>query len=523
MRVSLSLSLAALAALAAPAFAQPAEERLAVLVGANVGEASDEPLRYAESDARRVREALVELGGVRAARATLVLGGGTRPVLDALTEARGRAAELTASGHRVVLLFYFSGHGDDGALHLAGERLPLQALRERLEAIPAAVRLTLLDSCRTGGRAKGVRRGPEFALGLTPTSPEGSVELRAASAGEAAQESEELQGALFTHALLSGLRGAADVDRDGRVTLFELYAYAYRRTLLESGAAVSAQRATLSVELRGAGELVLSQPARAASTLQLPPSPVGRYIVFSLPSGAVMGELSEGALSLPAGQFLVQQQAGARRAVARVDLAWGGTRRLAEKDFVAVSREELVARGGRVELRPYRLSARGGVEVSPGAVELPGLRAGAAFVRLAGPLELEVELCYLRGGARTDGFGGGFQSVSLVPAVGVRALFGAGALSAQAGVEGRYTFAALARPDAERLRAAGLPAEEHLRYPSLGPRLALSGALSLGADFVASATANGAWLFRQERLADGARRLTGRPALGLSLGMGRAF
>ena len=40
-----------------------------------------------------------------------------------------------------------------------------------------------------------------------------------------------LGGSLFTHHLLSAMRGASDSDGDGQVTLFEAYSYAYERTL----------------------------------------------------------------------------------------------------------------------------------------------------------------------------------------------------------------------------------------------------------------------------------------------------
>jgi hypothetical protein len=52
----------------------------------------------------------------------------------------------------------------------------------------------------------------------TTTAPDesrGTVELRASSLGEAAQESAELSGAVFTHFLISGLRGGADAAGRG--------------------------------------------------------------------------------------------------------------------------------------------------------------------------------------------------------------------------------------------------------------------------------------------------------------------
>jgi hypothetical protein len=52
------------------------------------------------------------------------------------------------------------------------------------------------------------------------------------SSGEAAQEWSFLRGSLFTHHLLAALRGAADIDGDGRVSLSEAYTHAFRHTTI---------------------------------------------------------------------------------------------------------------------------------------------------------------------------------------------------------------------------------------------------------------------------------------------------
>ena len=54
------------------------------------------------------------------------------------------------------------------------------------------------------------------------------------SAGEDAQESDDIKGSFFTHHLVSALRGAADEDMDGRVVLEEAYRYTYNETLRAS-------------------------------------------------------------------------------------------------------------------------------------------------------------------------------------------------------------------------------------------------------------------------------------------------
>jgi uncharacterized caspase-like protein len=58
--------------------------------------------------------------------------------------------------------------------------------------------------------------------------------LTASSANEDAQESDEIKGSFFTHALVSGLMGAADRDKNGVVVLEEAYRHAYDATVRAS-------------------------------------------------------------------------------------------------------------------------------------------------------------------------------------------------------------------------------------------------------------------------------------------------
>lgn len=53
----------------------------------------------------------------------------------------------------------------------------------------------------------------------------GKVIITASAANEVSVEKDELQHGVFTYYLLEGLRGAADTDRDGTVTVDEAYRY----------------------------------------------------------------------------------------------------------------------------------------------------------------------------------------------------------------------------------------------------------------------------------------------------------
>src|SRR3569833_658523 len=87
------------------------------------------------------------------------------------------------------------------------------------------------------------------------------VLLSSSGADELSQESRALAGSVFTHHLVSGLRGAADEDGDHQVTVSEAYHYAYGRTRADTAISGAPQRPAFRYELSGQGELVLTKLA----------------------------------------------------------------------------------------------------------------------------------------------------------------------------------------------------------------------------------------------------------------------
>jgi hypothetical protein len=110
--------------------------------------------------------------------------------------------------------------------------------------------------------------------------------------------------------------------------------------------------------------------------------------------------------------------------VAMVDLSWGGRRQLRDRDFRPIAREELVARGGRIELHPWRIEPRVGVEFAPTGAEDVALRAGAALSYAHGSLEYEVEVAFVAGDVTTRGFDGSERSITGGPSISWRNLWG---------------------------------------------------------------------------------------------------
>ena len=147
----------ALAARAAPVYAET--HRVAVLVGHNAGGEGQPTLRWAEDDAGKLADVLVQLGEVRPADLFLVQGKAAIRVRDAITAATTAVRSARrAPDDRVVLYFYYSGHSDGSVIELGHDRLSFADLRALLAATGADVRVVIVDACKSGTLvAKGGR------------------------------------------------------------------------------------------------------------------------------------------------------------------------------------------------------------------------------------------------------------------------------------------------------------------------------------------------------------------------------
>jgi uncharacterized caspase-like protein len=311
-----SLALAAPSAAAGPeAHAAPAAHAAyAVVVGSNRAGEGQKPLRFAQDDAERVREVLLELGGYQPQDVLLVVDPDRERLLEVLDDSARLLRGHRERGEDALFLFYYSGHAKAQALNLGPEDLLLSELDARLEAMEAKVTLVVMDACQAGAlsQIKGAAPAADFSFNATAgLHTEGMAVLASSTATELSQESESLGGSYFTHHLVTGLRGAADQDLDGKVTLSEAYGYAYHRTLVSTaGTAVGKQHVTLETQLRGRGDMVLTQPGEASARLELEPELEAELLLHRLDSQVVGAELHKAAGS-PLGLALVPGRYGA--------------------------------------------------------------------------------------------------------------------------------------------------------------------------------------------------------------------
>src|SRR5262249_39684892 len=154
---------------------------------------------------------LVELGGVPAAQAIVLRQPTLRDVaeaFDAITRQVKEAQRIP--GTRTEVIVYYSGHADEYGLLFGDDRYSYRTLRDRLDQIPADVRIAVLDACSSGAftRIKSGRPRPAFLVDES-SEMRGHAFLTSSSENEAAQESDRIRASYFTHYLISGFRGAA--------------------------------------------------------------------------------------------------------------------------------------------------------------------------------------------------------------------------------------------------------------------------------------------------------------------------
>ncbi len=211
------------------------------------------PLRYADLDALAFNEYLTRNVGVPPAQITLLLN--EQATLTSLKRTLGTELKRKAAEKDTVIIYY-AGHGapeadasasdDDGLekyivpydadpkdLYTTG--LPMREVETIFNRLAPERVIFISDSCYSGataGRtfATASRRAIVSDTFLNRLSKgKGRIVLSASKASEVSEEREDLGHGVFTYYLLEGLRGSADTDQDGIVTVDEAYSYVSKK------------------------------------------------------------------------------------------------------------------------------------------------------------------------------------------------------------------------------------------------------------------------------------------------------
>jgi hypothetical protein len=264
---------------------KPAPDRWAVIVGIGRYESSDIPrLRYTVPDAEAVYQVLTGPAGFKREHVLLLTDKTEKkPTYRNLKWALGTFLARSAKKDDTVLIF-FAGHGAPEVDQRGVERdgfskylvpadaepddlystaFPMDELQTIFARIEAERVVVFLDACYSGaagGRtflSKKTRSGHVDDLFLERLArSKGRAILTASRSAEVSLELPELGHGIFTYYLIQGLRGAADGNRDGIVTLQELYEYVEQQVSQKSRAVGGNQHPVMKGELEGVLPLV---------------------------------------------------------------------------------------------------------------------------------------------------------------------------------------------------------------------------------------------------------------------------
>ncbi|HET7876046.1 MAG TPA: caspase family protein [Methylomirabilota bacterium] len=275
---------AAVAAVPAPK-APASGDRWAVVIGVGRYASSDVPsLRYTVPDAEAFYQILLERAGFKKGNILLLTDKTDRkPTLRDMKWALGTFLARSAKKEDLVVIFY-AGHGapevdprgaepdglakylvpsDADPNDLYSTALPMDELQIIFDRIEAERVVVFLDACYSGAaggrtfaskRTRALRVDDLFLDRLARSR--GRAIVTAARSSVVSIELPELGHGLFTHYLLQGLRGAADLDRDGVVVLQELYTYLEQQVSQKSRASGGNQHPVMKGEMEGLLPLV---------------------------------------------------------------------------------------------------------------------------------------------------------------------------------------------------------------------------------------------------------------------------
>ena len=333
-------------------FASGTMRRFVLVAGANFGGPERSPLRYALSDAQNFVQVLEEMGGVHLDDCILLVEPDLAAFHQALDSLNTRVKSSLGPTGRTEVVLYYSGHADEQGLLLGAQRLSYQDLRRRMESIRADVHITVLDACASGAitRLKGGQRQKAFLVDAS-SDMEGYAFLTSSSEDEAAQESDRIHGSFFTHYLVSGMRGAADVSGDGKVTLGEAYQFAFHETLTRTaGTQGGAQHPAYDIKLSGTGDVVMTDVRQTSAGLILSAKLDGRFFIRNAEQQLV-AELYKPAgrsmeLGLEPGMYDIRLEHRQSLLSSALELEEGRRLVVEEKDFQPVAREQTALRGG---------------------------------------------------------------------------------------------------------------------------------------------------------------------------------
>jgi hypothetical protein len=206
-------------------------------------------IKYASRDAEMMKEYLINVCGIPGEN--IIYLSNDKATLSDLT-AYIEEWLLRKADKESLIFVYFAGHGTpnpekgdaylvpfDGEPGFVSKLYSLKRLYGSLEKLPSEEIVVVLDACFSGagGRSvieKGKRPLSVVKLEEASRNVSNIAIMTASSDNEISQDLDNMKHGLFTYYFLKGLRGYADSNGDGWITLIELYNYCKPNVYRES-------------------------------------------------------------------------------------------------------------------------------------------------------------------------------------------------------------------------------------------------------------------------------------------------
>ncbi|MGL1934976.1 MAG: caspase family protein [Fibrobacterales bacterium] len=303
-QVILSIALTTLMLTASPQWV-----KVNVIVASKSGLSHDTELRYAYNDAKKMRSTLAELSDVDPKNNFLITTESTTDLREKLSYISERITKLKQK-HKVLLQFYYSGHGSGSSFHIGNEKFLFKEVKSLLNTTQIDTRIFILDVCFGGTflNSKGFTKAKPISINLDVNdATQGEVIISSSAVNEQAYEIESLEGSVFSTNWIMGLRGAGDKNGDGQVSLFEAYNHAYDHTVnYTSQTLQKPQHPSYNMDLTGAHDIVLTKPTLSANGIVFDNCPKGIYTIYNASHYHTIGDVRIS----DSGQFFLALQRG---------------------------------------------------------------------------------------------------------------------------------------------------------------------------------------------------------------------
>ncbi len=216
-------------------------------------------LKYAVNDARAFYDLLVEYNQIPRENVILLINQNA-----SLRQMRSTLGTLlkNKAGTNDLVIIYFAGHGaterdmmspdgdglekyllpfDADPADLYSSALPMREIAHIFHRIRSERLVFIADACysgASGGRTVstlGLRANISNSFLERIAGGKGKIIMTASSANEVSMENDELGHGIFTYYMIEGLKGKADIDRDGLITVDEAYRYVTEKVTYATG------------------------------------------------------------------------------------------------------------------------------------------------------------------------------------------------------------------------------------------------------------------------------------------------